>query len=171
MTNYQIDKLLKNLTIYVDTREKKNAHITRYFEARNINYESLKLEHGDYSAYLPPCELLPDGLDLRDLISIERKSGLNELAGNFTKGRERFERELIRAGNARFILMIETSSYQKMVKGSYRSLLPPRSYQATMNAFRFRYNMEVTYLTEKMTAGNYIYFSLYDYARHYLKSI
>lgn len=57
--------------IFVDTREKKNAHILRYFENHNIAYVQKKLDVCDYSA--------------DDLVLVERKQNLQELAGNILK--------------------------------------------------------------------------------------
>ena len=89
--------LLDNIVILVDTREKSNAHIIEYFEKRNIKYEIKKLNYGDYSCYIPPVENIDNPtFDFREIISIERKADLNELASNLTKGRERFENELKR---------------------------------------------------------------------------
>ena len=57
--------------IYIDTREKKNTHIIRYFDRNGIAYERKKLDVCDYAA----------GTN----ILIERKQNLLELAGNITK--------------------------------------------------------------------------------------
>ncbi len=61
--------------IYVDTREKKNGHIIKYFEKNGIAYERKKLEVCDYAA--------------QSNILIERKQNLLELAGNITKAHGR----------------------------------------------------------------------------------
>ena len=57
--------------IYVDTREKKNEHIIRYFEKNGICYERKKLDVCDYTSGTG--------------VWIERKQNLLELAGNITK--------------------------------------------------------------------------------------
>lgn len=57
--------------IFVDTREKKNAHIIQYFENHNIAYVRQKLDVCDYSA--------------GGKVFVERKQNLQELAGNILK--------------------------------------------------------------------------------------
>lgn len=57
--------------IYVDTREKKNEHIIRYFKKNGICYERKKLDVCDYTSGTG--------------VWIERKQNLLELAGNITK--------------------------------------------------------------------------------------
>lgn len=58
--------------IYVDTREKKNAHILAYFNRNGIEYEKKKLNVCDYSSD-------------KNAVLIERKQNLQELAGNIMK--------------------------------------------------------------------------------------
>ena len=72
------------MVIYIDTREKKNAHIMSYFLRHGIVFQSKKLDCGDYWAEGSP-------------VIIERKSSLLELAGNITKdGGKRISAELKR---------------------------------------------------------------------------
>lgn len=83
------EKFLKSVTIICDTREQQNGHITAAFDRLKVNYISAKLPYGDYS-------FRSDGYDFSLLYSIERKNGIDELWGNCTKDRERFEREVKR---------------------------------------------------------------------------
>src|SRR5574344_863812 len=99
-----IDKLVKQMTIIVDSREQENKHILSFFDQKKIPYIVRKLNQGDYSAFLSanPELGLPFDISLEGVIAIERKgasgSGLSEIAGNFTAGRQAFENEFIRAG-------------------------------------------------------------------------
>jgi len=74
-------------TIYVDTREKPNAiaGILSEFDRLGINVIRQKLDEGDYMAS-------PVGS-----ITVERKQNLEEICGNLTWGKDRFQRELRRA--------------------------------------------------------------------------
>ena len=68
-TDKEIANILNDMIVLVDSREKKNDHITGYFEKENIKYEVVKLETGDYSFYLPNY----GGLGLDEAIMVERK--------------------------------------------------------------------------------------------------
>lgn len=95
------EKFLKSVCIVIDTREQQNGHITAAFDKLKVNYISAKLPYGDYSFKVGEY-------DFTLLYAVERKGGVNELWGNVTKDRERFEREIKRmsaiAGSATLIL-------------------------------------------------------------------
>lgn len=82
------EKFCKGLTVLIDTREKQNKHITDTFDTEKIPYEVKKLHFGDYSFRMN------SGEDFSLSCIVERKSNINELWGNITKDRERFEKEL-----------------------------------------------------------------------------
>ena len=83
--------------IICDTREKKNAHILRYFTENGIEYEEHKLDVGDY--------MDPDNPHL----SIDRKQNLDEVCGNLCTANNRFWREVRRARESgiKLIVLIE----------------------------------------------------------------
>lgn len=87
--------------ILVDTLEKKNVHVIRYFDAHNIPWKPLRLAQGDYM------------LEGNDAITIDRKSGLQEVYGNLIGSQHvRFRNECIRAQEAgqSLVVLIETQS-------------------------------------------------------------
>lgn len=88
----------KKQKIICDTREQKNQHILKYFEKNNIEYETQKVDEGDYK------------LEGNDTICIERKGNLDEIMANITQAR--FKRELERAKQkgVKLIVLIENSS-------------------------------------------------------------
>lgn len=58
MKSYKFDiesikKLIKQMIVLIDTREKKNSHILDYFRKQKIAYQVEKLEYGDYSFMIP----------------------------------------------------------------------------------------------------------------------
>lgn len=75
------------MTIYVDTREKPQAiqKILAYFDQHGVEVVRRKLDEGDY-------KLDPDGP-----VTVDRKQNLQEVVGNLTWERDRFQRELRRA--------------------------------------------------------------------------
>lgn len=76
-------------TIYVDTREKPHAieKILAYFGKQGLEVVRRKLDEGDY-------KLDPDGP-----VTVDRKQNLQEVVGNLTWERDRFQRELKRAAD------------------------------------------------------------------------
>ena len=84
------------MIILVDTREKVNDHIISSFDKNEISYKKKALEYGDYSFALPKNEALsiPRDMYFNKKVCIERKASLEEICGNLTKERDRFEKEL-----------------------------------------------------------------------------
>lgn len=78
---------MKKVTVLIDTREQKNAHITDFLSKMGIMYESRKLDYGDYSFTI-------DGKDFSRSSVIERKANVDEIYGNISADRERIEKEL-----------------------------------------------------------------------------
>lgn len=96
-TDKEMEELISSMVILIDTREKANSHITDYFERKGIAYKKKALDYGDYSFMIPSNEKL--GI-LRDLYFnatciIERKASLEEISGNLTQGRDRFEKNYV----------------------------------------------------------------------------
>ena len=91
--------------IICDSREKKNAHILRYFDRNGIDYKIKKMDVADYQT------------EGRDKLVIDRKQNLDELATNLTnpKDKGRFWREVRRA-HASGIKMIVLCEHGKGVK-------------------------------------------------------
>ena len=89
-TDAEIKQKLKELVVIADSREQVNGHLIAWLDKNHIQHKSRALETGDYSVML-------GNTTFEDEIAFERKANLDEIAGNFTVGRERFEREMIRA--------------------------------------------------------------------------
>ena len=88
----------KKEKIICDTREQKNQHILKYFEKKNIEYETKKVDEGDYK------------LEGKDTICIERKGNLNEIMANITQARFKRELERSKQKGVKLIVLIENSS-------------------------------------------------------------
>ena len=78
MQPYEIDSAMKSMRIVIDTREKKNAHITAALQARKCLYSAHKLDYGDYTCEYDTAE--KSGIIFADRVVIERKASLDELA-------------------------------------------------------------------------------------------
>ena len=90
------------------------------------------------------------------------KGSLDELSGNWTKERDRFEKEMVLAPNNK-VLLIENSSYEDLINGNYRSQYNVKSFLATLHIFWFRYNMPVFFMPNKQLSALFIkkYFEYY----------
>lgn len=145
LTTKQIMDIIDDMVIIVDTREQKNQHILEYFDKNNVPYIVETMKTGDYTCEFPNHPNL--GLDGKYLI--ERKGSLDEVAGNFTKGRTRFKAELERVGDRCMDLVMENCTWQKLLNGSYRSNFNPESYKASLLSLSIRYNIPVWFVERK----------------------
>ena len=152
----EIEKSLKSIVILVDTREKKWGHIRAALEDLGCPYVSQKLDFGDYSYRYTS----PDGTeeDCSSLIAVERKANLDEICGNFTYGRDRFEREFQRAKGkgAEVHLLVEDANWGKIKNHMYLSRLNPAALQGNLLSWVFRYDLRLWYNTTAL-AGEFIY--------------
>ena len=169
-TDAELKQLLQSMTILIDTREQENSHITSYLDKQKIPYTSRKLDFGDYSFMLPACPAL--GI-VRDTyfdgdICVERKASLEELSGNLTQDRARFEAELLRANRARFLLMVEDATYADIIGHRYKTQYEPKSFLASLKTYEARFNLRLNFIP-LVCAGNFIYHTLYYYLREYLR--
>jgi ERCC4-type nuclease len=171
MTDKQITEYLNEMVIICDTRENENSHIIDYFKKNNIKYVVRGLKFGDYSFELP--ELSRIGADAKPFefkIVVERKASLEEISGNLSQNRERFENEFSRAAacNAKVIVMVESGSYEDIINHKYGTDLNPKSFMASIFAFKTRYNLGFEFVPKKL-AGLFIYATMKYYLREYLK--
>ena len=170
-TKSELKYLLDSIVVLADTIEKKNNHILNYFEQQGIEYKSRKLDFGDYSFMLAANKELGISRDIyfSSSISIERKASLNELSNNLTQKRRQFENELIRANNAKIILLVEDQQgYKNILQHNYRTQYKPKSFISSLATFQARYNLDIRFLSKELS-GNFIYYSLRYWAREYLK--
>lgn len=129
------------MIILIDTREKRNEHITKQFDKMKIPYVSQKLDFGDYSFEL-------DGESFENKIVIERKGSLDEIASNFTVGRIRFRKEFERARSKNCIMhvVIENASWQKIIDGDYRSRFSPSAFQGSLTTWAYKYQYKLDFV-------------------------
>lgn len=169
-TDTELKQLLQSMVILIDTREQENGHITSYFDKQKIAYDSRKLDFGDYSLMLPasPAHGIVRDTYFVNGIAIERKASLEELSGNLTQERARFESELIRASKARLLLLIENASYADIIGHKYRTQYEPKAFLAALKTYEVRYGLSLNFVAA-VCAGNYIYHTFYYYLREYLK--
>lgn len=130
--------------IFIDTREQVFAHIETEIKLNNISIKRKKLDAGDYS-----FETIYKNYE--NIVIVERKHSLDELATNFTRDRDRFKRELIRAyeSGAKTILLIEDATQQDILNHNYRSKFHPNAFIGSLNSWHKKYNMDVFFCRKK----------------------
>lgn len=159
----EINELLKQLTIICDSRENVNGHVTSYFDKCKVAHVTRKLDTGDYSAMIGDMTLEHD-------VVVERKNSLDEIAGNFTIDRQRFEDEFTRAkaDGLKVFLLIENASWSDILLHNYRSKLEPKSLIASLLSWQVRFNITIIFCKPTET-GQIIHGILYYAAREALK--
>lgn len=170
-TDLEIQKILKNMIILIDSREKANDHITSYFDKHKIKYEVMALPSGDYSFALEAMpELdLPYKLFFYNDILLERKNSLEELSGCFAQTRERFNHEWSRCYAKRKYLMIENATYKDLVDGNYNTQYNSKSFLGSLHSFNAKYGLEVVFMPEKELSPVFILATFQYYLRHLVK--
>lgn len=156
-TDKELAEELKKLTIICDTRE-QDRHVEEYLKKQNIPQITRKLDTGDYS-----CQLGDVSFE-RDIV-VERKRNLDEICGNFTGERERFEREFMRAKayGTKVVLIVENATWSDIFLGNYRSKTSPKSLLGSLLSWMVRFNITITFCKPEETAkiiwGIFYYFA------------
>lgn len=166
-TDKEVRAILKQMGILADTREQKWEHIRWALDNAGCPVERGKLDQGDYTAFVP-MSAFPGFQDvlgfysLQDEVVIERKANLDEIAGNFTTGRDRFEREFIRAKSKgiKVFLVIENASWADVLSHNYRSQLSPKSLMGSLLSWQAKYNVTIVFCRPEETA-RILYSTLY----------
>ena len=160
-TDKELADTLKYLTIICDTRE-KDTHCEDWFHKNDVHTITRKIDTGDYS-----CQLGEQTFE-RDIV-VERKHNLDEICGNFTAERERFEREFMRAKayGTKVHLIIENATWTDVFLGNYRSKLPPKSLVGSLLSWMVRFNISVIFCKPDETA-RIIWGIFYYYVRERL---
>lgn len=151
MTPKEMENILQTIFLLVDTREQPTERYYKRLDSVGIPYRRQKLDFGDYSCGY--CAENGFEVLLDKEIVIERKMNLDEICGNFTKGRDRFAREFERAtkSGAKVHLIIENGNYEKIIGGKYRSRLNSNSLLSSFMAFADRYNISVHFCKPETT--------------------
>ena len=160
-TDGELKSELSRLTIICDTRE-QDTHCEAYFKRQKIPCVVRKLDTGDYSAQL-------GDMTLERSVAVERKHNLDELCGNMTADRDRFEREFLRAKahGLRIFLIVENATWTDIFLGNYRSKLSSKSLTGSVLSWLARFDVTLIFCKPEETP-KLIYGILYYYAREEL---
>ena len=102
-------------------------------------------------------------------MAIERKHNLDELCGNMSSDRDRFEREFLRAKahGLHIYLIVENASWSDIFLGNYRSKLSSKSLTASIYSWLARFDVTLIFCKPDETP-RIIYGILYYFAREEL---
>lgn len=157
MTDKMIASALDDMVIVVDTREKRNEHITSYLDTIGRPYIKRAMKSADYTVTFNKEEFLP----YKGCVMVERKNSFDEIIGNFTKNRKRFVNEFERIDDGVLTsIVIENSSWNKLFKGSWRSKVPSQAILASLLTWTYRYDTRIWYCQRK-ESPEIIYWLLY----------
>ena len=170
-TDLEIQKILKQIIVLIDSREKQSKHITDWFDAHKIRYEIMSLPAGDYSFALeeiPELDLQHRQYFYNDII-IERKNSLEELSGCFAQTRERFNDEWSRCYAKRKYLLIENATYKDLVDGNYNTQYNSKSFLGSLHSFNSKYGLEIMFMPDKNYSPIFILATFQYYLRFLIK--
>ena len=155
MDHFSVKRAMSTMSILWDTREQDTPRARKRMEQIGVPIERVALSFGDYSV---KC----DTLDLRDIVAIERKMDLSELAHCYCQDRKRFVREFERAkeAGAKLYLLIENGGLDEAYSGHYRARVHPSSLTASMFAWLARYDCQILFCSEE-NSGRVIHDVLY----------
>jgi ERCC4-type nuclease len=168
-TDNEVEKILKNMVLLVDSREKSNQHILEWCSYKNrVETKKIGLPNGDYSCMLKAIPELgiPTDLYFHDEFVIERKNSLDEISQNFTKNRARFEHEL-GTHKGKLIIAIE-DTWTNLFQGNYNSSYNRKSFIGSVFAFEHRYDVSFRFLKQE-EMGVFIYGEMRYFLREKLK--
>lgn len=114
------------MIIVCDSREQRPLSFDRW---PDIEVVTAALPCGDYA--LPGMETI---------CAIERKS-LDDLTGTLSRGRDRFEAELLRARGFDLFAIVVEASLDDVAKHRYTSKMNPHSVLQSLFAYQCRYNV------------------------------
>lgn len=139
-TEAELQAELKKLTVIIDGREKVNHRILCFLEEQKIPHIQRNLDVGDYSLQL-------GSQTFEHSFAVERKANLDELCGNMTSERDRFEREFLRAKahNTRLFLLIENASWVDVLTHNYKSKMSAKSLLASLLSWQARFDVTIVF--------------------------
>lgn len=168
-TEKEQKEILESMTILIDTREKQ-GHVAQWCERKKKPFKIKKLNYGDYAFFIPKNEKLniPRDMYFAELICVERKASLEEVALNFTKDRARIEKEFA-LYTGRMKLLIENATYKDIRDGNYKSKYGRESFLGTLHSFEHKYGVSFQFMPHNDDTPLYIYLYFRHYLRNYLK--
>ncbi len=169
-----IEAVKRSIIVVVAGNEQSNWHIIKRFNEKGVKFMATAMKYCDYSFYIPGCKELgiEESIFFWDKVAIERKAHLTEIAGNFCKGRTRFETEFTKAlsDGCKVTLLIEDEKAKDKMKlrremdrcseydldtkyrKTWRTDFKGESMIGSIKAFKDRYNLDLVFCKKVKTA-------------------
>ena len=165
MTHFEVQEVLDSFQIVVDNREHKTPKAVERYKSFGVPYKYGTLSYCDYCAdaiLLDGTHLVNTSATIRPICAVERKMSLDELAGCFGNGRDRFEREFKRGNEsgARMFLLVENATWEAIYSHRYRSRMNEKAFLASVTAWTVRYGI-IPVFCKAATSGKLIKELLY----------
>ncbi len=145
MDHFEVTEALNTFQILVDNREQATPKAVERYKSFGVPYKRATLNYGDYCGIITinDSEIYDTTHSVKASCVIERKMSLDELAMCFTRGRDRFRREMERAASngSTVYLLVENATYEGIIKHRYRSRFNPSAFLASLTAWTVRYNL------------------------------
>ena len=171
----QIDRMLDSMAVCIDSREQDTLRLRKRIQDINKPCMRQALAYGDYTAIYTDADGKEQSLE--KIAVIERKQNLVELCANFTKERQRFEREFQKAlaDGCHVHLLIENDNYETLFAGQYQpskerkfgSKLSVEALTGSLLSWSIKYGMKV-HFCQSETTGRLIREILHYELRNYL---
>src|SRR5271155_877807 len=143
-----------NLVILIDRREQRPL----VFDGVETRPATLKT--ADYSC-------IADGVDLQDVVAIERKS-VSDLLGCVGQGRDRFERELERLEKIRFRALVVEGTLGAVIRATGETRLTVNAVVGSTLSWIFKYHVPVIFADDRALAARAVVTLLRHAARYEL---
>lgn len=101
-------------------------------------------------------------------IIVERKGSLEEISGNLTKERDRFEKELSLAPRTK-VVVIENANYSDVVTGNYNTKYNNKSFWSSIHSMWHKYNVPIIFMPDHTYTGFFIRGFFEYYLKNYLR--
>jgi ERCC4-type nuclease len=126
-------------------------------------------EHSRYAGVVVEEGSLPTGdyslQGLENHVAVERKS-LDDLIACLSQGRERFERELIRAQGLEAFLVVVEAHFVDLARGEYRSRMDGHAAAQSVLAFMARYRVPFFFAGSRAAAE----YATFSFLKQYLQN-
>ena len=173
-TDTELKKVLKELVILIDTREKDCNTTIKYFERNNIKYSMSKLNHGDYAAMIPKgcIKGIERDIYFTDSIVIEKKGNIDELCNNLKDNASRLKSEFahLNKNGTKYFIFIQDGLYHKhLYNEEYISKYKTNSLRARLKSICAEYKTQIVPISKEYISSE-IYETLYYEVRNILKN-
>lgn len=154
MNIYEEKDVLKTFEVLIDRREQDTPKALKRYAAFRVPFQRATLAYGDYTY----TATLPDGTIINDRTKkvfprcvVERKMDLDELAQCFTRERERFLKEFMRAkaNKAKVFLLVENGTFEGVLNHRYKSRYNPAAFLGSITAWLVRFDVSLIFCKEE----------------------